>query len=151
MICSVLKREAHTLNLGFKGNKHYIGNVADYHPNTHLRIGGRHQLNNFVCFKSNKHTVTLRLFCSKFCVYPPLCHTKCSNNMHPIQCTKYWLRRGTTSISICLSEVQCILYLEFLSVFAKKITEMHYAFKIKQKHLFPICICKNYILILCFL
>ena len=39
-----------------------VSNLADSHPNVHLRIGGGHQLNHFVFFKSNKHTICL--FCS---------------------------------------------------------------------------------------
>ena len=36
-----------------------VSNLADSHPNIHLRVGDRHQLNSSVCFKSNKHIIHL--------------------------------------------------------------------------------------------
>ena len=44
-----------------------VSNLADSHTNIHLSLGGRHQLNNCVCFKSNKHTI--RFFCSTGVMY----------------------------------------------------------------------------------
>ena len=36
-----------------------VSNLASQHPPQHPRIGVRHQLNNCVCFKSNKYTIRL--------------------------------------------------------------------------------------------
>ena len=83
-------------------------------------------MNNFVCFKSNKYT--LRLLCStgvmyllKFSVFPSLCHTECSYNMHPI------------SILIYVVKFECTIkpYVDefhFTKILAKNRNSKHFQF-----------------------
>ena len=62
-----------------------VSNLANYRPSIHLRIGGRHKLNTFVCFKANKHTIRTFILLYWSCVLAKslVYITECLYNMHP--------------------------------------------------------------------